>query len=56
VPRQSESLVKDFMPLSIPGLKLKKGRGVLKFQASDIKAGTSADLRGISLILKSRED
>jgi hypothetical protein len=56
VPRQSESLVKDFMPLSIPGLKLKKGRGVLKFQASNIKAGKSADLRGISLILKSRED
>ena len=56
VPRMSESLVKDFMPLSIEGVKLKKGRGVLKFQASNIKAGKSADLRGISLILKSRED
>ena len=52
----SESLVKDFMPLSIEGVKLKKGRGVLKFQASNIKAGKSADLRGISLILKSKED
>ncbi|RLT08836.1 MAG: N-acetylgalactosamine 6-sulfate sulfatase [Planctomycetota bacterium] len=55
VPRNSESLVKDFLPLSVPNLKLTKGQGILKLQASDIKAGKSADLRGISLILKSTD-
>jgi len=51
VPRVSESLVKDFLPLKVGPIRLPAGTGDLKIRAKSIKGGTVADLRGISLKL-----
>lgn len=51
VPRASESLVKDFLPLAIRQVELPAGKGVLKLKATEIKNGRVADVRGLSLRL-----
>ena len=52
VPRVSESLVKDFLPLKVGPIRLPAGTGDLKIRAKSINGGTVADLRGISLKLQ----
>lgn len=52
VPRVSESLVKDFLPLKVGPIRLSAGTGDLKIRAKSINGGTVADLRGISLKLQ----
>lgn len=52
VSRGSESYVKDFQPLSVKGVKLPAANGQISLRAKNVKGGSVADLRGISLRLQ----
>lgn len=52
VPRQGESYVKDFRPLSLGEIKLIAGRGKLTLRATDIPGDAAIDVREIVLTLK----
>jgi len=54
VPREGESLVKDFRPLDLGILYLPSGRGELKLHALDIPGKMVADVRGVSLELQEK--
>jgi arylsulfatase A-like enzyme len=51
VPRDGESLVKDFKPLLFGHIALNKGRGALVLRASQVPGKMVMDLRGITLKL-----
>jgi len=51
-PRGQESLVKDFKPLELGDIDLKKGRGELKLQALKVPGKSVMDVRLIYLTLK----
>ena len=48
---RSESYVKDFKPLKLGAISLRKGRGLLTLKASDIKGKQVADIRHVVLTL-----
>jgi arylsulfatase A-like enzyme len=52
VPRQGESYVKDFRPLSLGTIDLAKGRGELKLSASELPGDSAIDVRQVVLTLK----
>jgi len=52
VPRGGESYVKEFRPLSLGTMKLKKGRGDLTLKAVDVPGESVMDVRGVVLTLK----
>ncbi|MEO1999667.1 MAG: N-acetylgalactosamine 6-sulfate sulfatase, partial [Planctomycetaceae bacterium] len=49
---KSHYYVKDFKPLSLGVLLLKKGRGTLRLQALDIQGQRVVDIHSIDLLLK----
>ncbi|HEY1599166.1 MAG TPA: arylsulfatase [Pirellulales bacterium] len=51
VPREGESFVKDFKPLSVGVIELPKGRSELRLVATSVPGQTVMDLRGITLKL-----
>jgi arylsulfatase A-like enzyme len=52
VPRAGESYVKDFKPLSLGVVELKKGRGSLTLRATDIPGKGVMDVRSVYLTLQ----
>lgn len=52
VPREGESYVKDFKPLTVGNLDLPAGRGLLTIRASKIPGTRAIDLRMLELTLK----
>lgn len=52
VPREGESYVKDFKPLTVGNLDLPAGRGLLTIRASKIPGARAIDLRMLELTLK----
>lgn len=50
-PRQGESLVKDFKPLTLGTFELPAERGTLTLRATDIPGRTAMDVRGVTLRL-----
>ena len=52
VPRQGESYVKDFKPLSLGEIQLAKGQGKLTLRATDIPGDAAIDVRELVLTLK----
>lgn len=52
--RGSESLVKDFRPLSLGDIQLSKGRGVLTLRATEIPGKAAVDVRYVMLVKKSQ--
>ncbi|HKB02580.1 MAG TPA: arylsulfatase [Gemmataceae bacterium] len=52
VPRAGESYVKDFKPLPLGVVKLKKGRGTLTLRATDISGKGVMDVRSVVLTLQ----
>ncbi|MCA9068409.1 MAG: sulfatase-like hydrolase/transferase, partial [Planctomycetaceae bacterium] len=52
VPRQGESYVKDFLPLSLGEIKLAKGEGKLTLKAIEIPGDAAIEVREIVLTLK----
>ena len=52
VPRQGESVMKEFRPLSLGTMRLPKGRGLLKVRALEIPRRYVMDLRLVTLTLK----
>ncbi len=51
VPRQGESLVKDFQPLTLGTFELPAGKGPLVLRALRIPGRQAADVRGVTLTL-----
>ena len=51
---KSHYFVKDFKPLSLGTLRLKKGRGMLRLGAVDIKGQRVIDVHSLDLVLRSR--
>ncbi len=51
-PRKGESYVKDFKPLCLGKIELKKGRGLLTLRALNIPGMTVMDVRSVLLTLK----
>jgi hypothetical protein len=49
---QSHYFVKDFKPLSLGTLRLKKGRGTLKLDALEIKGNRVIDVHSVDLIAR----
>ncbi len=54
VPRAGESYVKDFKPLNLGVIDLKRGRGVLTLQATDIPGKQVIEVRSVVLTLQSQ--
>jgi hypothetical protein len=52
VPRAGESYVKDFKPLRLGVLELKRGRGVLMLEATDIPSKQAIEVRSVVLTLQ----
>jgi arylsulfatase A-like enzyme len=55
VPRQGESLMKDFAPLRLGVMTLEKGRGVLTLRATHIAGTQVMDVRAVALTLQDRD-
>jgi len=51
-PRGGESYVKDFRPLSLGSLRMKKGRGQLTLRATEIPGDQAIDVRSLMLTLQ----
>jgi arylsulfatase A-like enzyme len=52
VPRKGESIMKEFHPLALGSIALKKGRGLLTLRAVEIPGRSVMDVRLLSLTLK----
>ncbi len=52
VPRDSESLVKDFAVMNVGQINLPAGRGTLELQATQIPGGQVMEVRTVHLIRK----
>ncbi len=52
VPRQGESYVKEFRPLSLGVVEVPAGKGTLTLKAGKIPGGQAADVRAVELVLK----
>jgi arylsulfatase A-like enzyme len=52
VPRQGESYVKDFRPLSLGVVELPAGRATLELRATKVAREQVADVRAVELVLK----
>jgi arylsulfatase A-like enzyme len=55
VPRQGESYVKDFRPLSLGVIELPAGKGTLTLRATKVPGGQVADVRAVELVLKEKK-
>jgi arylsulfatase A-like enzyme len=56
VPRTGESYVKDFKPLSMGVIDLKRGRETLMLQATEILGKQAIEVRSVTLTLRRRDD
>jgi hypothetical protein len=52
VPRRGESYVKDFKPLTLGTLELKRGRGLLTLRATDVPGKRAIEVRAVVLTLR----
>jgi arylsulfatase A-like enzyme len=50
VPRETESYVKDFKPLSLGKMRLDKARGLLRLRALEVAGKAVADVRYVALV------
>lgn len=51
VPRQGESYVKDFKPLSLGVVEVPAGKGTLTLRAPKVPGKAVADVRAVELVL-----